>query len=237
MLWSTKRLEGARIRATDGEIGHVEQFYFDDRNWRITYVVTSIGSWLHHKLVLMSPEAITSIQGPQDPMVNVALTTSEVRRSLDAQTHRPVSLQQPHDYYLYLGLPHYLNVAVISHPDANPQADPHLRSTKIVRHYHVMASDGEIAHLEGFIIDDETWTIRYATADTRDWWHRKKMLLATEWIDLISWAESNVYVGFTRERIGNSPEFHPEQPLTREFEIGLYNYYERTPYWAPTKGR
>lgn len=231
MLRSTKALEGARIHAIDGDIGHVEQFYFDDRNWRITYVVTNIGNWLHGKLVLMSPEAITSIQGDREPVINVALTKEQVRRSLDAQTHQPVSLQQPHDYYLYLGLPHYLNFTGVTHPDS----DPHLRSTKIVGRYHIMAVDGEIGHLEGFVIDDETWTIRYATADTRNWWHGKKILLATEWIYWISWAESNVYVGFRRERIGHSPEYHPDRPLTREFEMELYSYYQRKPYWESKK--
>jgi len=231
MLRSTKALEGARIHAIDGDIGHVEQFYFDDRNWRINYVVTNIGNWLHGKLVLMPPQAISSIQGDREPVINVALTMEQVRRSLDAQTHQPVSLQQPHDYYLYLGLPHYLNFTGVTNPDS----DPHLRSTKIVGRYHIMAVDGEIGHLEGFIIDDETWTIRYATADTRNWLHGKTILLATEWIYWISWAESNVYVGFRRERIGHSPEFHPERPLTRAFEIDLYTYYKRTPYWESKK--
>jgi hypothetical protein len=231
MLRNTKALQGARIHAIDGDIGHVEQFYFDDRNWRINYVVTNIGNWLHGKLVLMPPQAISSIQGDREPVINVALTMEQVRRSLDAQTHQPVSLQQPHDYYLYLGLPHYLNFTGVTNPDS----DPHLRSTKIVGRYHIMAVDGEIGHLEGFIIDDETWTIRYATADTRNWLHGKTILLATEWIYWISWAESNVYVGFRRERIGHSPEFHPERPLTRAFEIDLYTYYKRTPYWESKK--
>src|ERR1041385_39706 len=128
MLRSTKSLEGARIHAIDGDIGHVEEFYFDDRNWRINYVVTNIGNWLHGKLVLMSPERIPSITGDEQPIINVALTREQVRRSLDAQTHRPVALQQPHDYYLYLGLPHYLDFTALS----DPHSDPHLRSSKVV---------------------------------------------------------------------------------------------------------
>ena len=231
MLRHTKLLEGARIRAIDGDIGHIEQFYFDDRNWRITYVVANVGNFLHGHLVLMPPEAIKSIEGADEPIIKVALTRDEVRQSLDARTHRPVSLQQPHDYYLYLGLPHYLNLTTMT----DPHVDAHLRSTKIVGRYHIMAVDGEIGHLDGFIIDDETWTIRYATADTRNWWHGKNILLATEWIYVISWAESNVYVRFRREQIGNSPGFDPQQRLTREFEVELYNYYQRTPYWESKK--
>src|ERR1051325_12144959 len=162
MVRRTRILEVGRIHAIDGDIGHLEEFYFDDRNWRINYAVINIGSKLHDHLVLTSPDVITSIKGDREPIINVALTKEQVRRSLDAQTHQPVSLQQPHDYYLYLGLPHYLNFTGVTHPDS----DPHLRSTKIVGRYHIMAVDGEIGHLEGFVIDDETWTIRYATADT-----------------------------------------------------------------------
>ena len=45
-----------------------------------------------------------------------------------------------------------------------------------------MAVDGEIGHIEDFIMDDETWTIRYAVADTGNWSSGKKVLLSTEWV-------------------------------------------------------
>ena len=231
MLRSTRILEDARIHAIDGDIGHLEEFYFDDRNWRINYAVINIGSKLHDHLVLTSPDVITSIKGDREPIINVALTKEQVRRSLDAQMHRPISLRQPHDYYLYLGWPDL----TLAEMPVEPDSDAHLRSSKIVGRYHIVAVGGEIGHLEGFIIDDETWTIRYAMGDTRNWWHGKKILLATEWIYWISWAESNAYVGFRREQIGNAPEFHPDQPLTREFETELYAHYRRAPYWLSKK--
>lgn len=86
-LRSTKALEGARIHAIDGDMGHLEEFYFDDRNWRINCVVINIGSWLHGKLVLTSPDAITSVTGDGEPVINVALTKDQVRRTLDAPAH------------------------------------------------------------------------------------------------------------------------------------------------------
>jgi hypothetical protein len=52
--------------------------------------------------------------------------------------------------------------------------DPHLRSTHQVTDYHIQAKDGEIGHVEDFIIDDETWAIRYLIVDTRNWWPGKK---------------------------------------------------------------
>ena len=39
--------------------------------------------------------------------------------------------------------------------------DPNLRSTNVVSGYHIQASDGEIGNVEDFIVDDQTWAIRY----------------------------------------------------------------------------
>ena len=39
MLKNAKDLKGLEIRATDGEIGTVDQFYFDDESWAIRYLV------------------------------------------------------------------------------------------------------------------------------------------------------------------------------------------------------
>lgn len=52
--------------------------------------------------------------------------------------------------------------------------DPHLRSTNAVRGYEIQALDDEIGHVEDFVIDDETWAIRYLVVATRNWWPEKK---------------------------------------------------------------
>lgn len=41
-----KDLEDYAIRATDGTIGHVTDFYFDDEAWVIRYLVVDTGTWL-----------------------------------------------------------------------------------------------------------------------------------------------------------------------------------------------
>ena len=42
--------------------------------------------------------------------------------------------------------------------------DSHLHSTKAVDGYHIEATDGEIGHVAGFVIDVSTWAIRYIAA-------------------------------------------------------------------------
>lgn len=109
--------------------------------------------------------------------------------------------------------------------------DPHLRSTNEVTGYDIQATDGEIGHVEDFIADDESWTIRYMVVDTRDWLPGKKVLVSPHWIHHVSWPESRVHIDLTREMIENSPEFDPAAPVNREYEERLYDYYGRPKYW------
>ena len=58
MLRSMSDLQGYAIAATDGDIGHVTDFYFDDEAWVIRFLVVDTGSWLSSRKVLISPIAI-----------------------------------------------------------------------------------------------------------------------------------------------------------------------------------
>jgi uncharacterized protein YrrD len=58
MQINTNNLIGYKLEATDGEIGKVETFYFDDDTWTIRYMVVKTGGWLSGRKVLISPEAV-----------------------------------------------------------------------------------------------------------------------------------------------------------------------------------
>ena len=109
--------------------------------------------------------------------------------------------------------------------------DSHLRSTEAVTGYNIEAADGEIGHVDGFIVDDEAWAIRYIEVATRNWWPGKKVLVSPLWIERVSWTNSKVYVGLSREAIQNAPEYVESTPITREYENRLYFHYGRPPYW------
>jgi hypothetical protein len=110
--------------------------------------------------------------------------------------------------------------------------DPHLRSTHDVSGHDIQATDGEIGHVEDFIIDDETWAIRYLIIDTRNWWPGEKVLVSPKWIDHVSWNESKVFVNLSRETIKQSPEYTDESLLTRDYETELHRRYNRQGYWV-----
>ena len=112
----------------------------------------------------------------------------------------------------------------------NP-GDPHLRSSREVIGYHIQATDDEIGHVEDFIVQDNGWVIRYMVVDTHNWLPGKKVLVATDWIEDVNWAERQVHVGLRRENIEEGPEFEPGMPVSRTYEQCLYDYYGRPVYW------
>jgi hypothetical protein len=107
-----------------------------------------------------------------------------------------------------------------------------LRSTFGVSGHHIQALDGEIGHVQDFVIDDETWAIRYLIVDTQNWWPGKKVLVSPQWIERVSWGERKVFVNLNRETIKQSPAYTEESLLTRDYEIGLHRHYNRKGYWV-----
>jgi hypothetical protein len=101
-----------------------------------------------------------------------------------------------------------------------------------VRGYAIHAKDGEIGHIDDFVIDDETWAIRYAIVDTHNWWPGKKVLISPRWIERVSWSESTVFVNLLRETIKLSPEYTEDSLITRDYEAKLHGHYKREAYWA-----
>ena len=114
--------------------------------------------------------------------------------------------------------------------DVEDAEDPHLRSTKQVTGYHIEAADGEIGHIADFVIDDETWAIRYLIVDTRNWWPGKQVLISPQWIDRISWSAEKVFVSIPRETIKNAPEYTEVRSITQAYEKELQDYYQQEGY-------
>ena len=106
MFRKVTQLQGSPLRATDGEIGTVDQFYFDDETWAIRYLVVNTGSWLMGRRVLISPIAVGKTDWESGQM-EVGLTKQQVEGSPDIDTHKPVSRQHEAEYLAYYGYPLY----------------------------------------------------------------------------------------------------------------------------------
>jgi hypothetical protein len=106
-----------------------------------------------------------------------------------------------------------------------------LRNTKEVASYHIAATDGEIGHVADFIVEDDSWTIRYLVIDTRKWWRGKKVIVSPQWIAALDWAQAKVHVNLSREGIKQSPVYDSSKLISREYETQLYRHHGQTGYW------
>ena len=103
--------------------------------------------------------------------------------------------------------------------------DPHLRSATALTSYHLVATDGEIGHLESFLLDDESWTIRYLLIDTRNWWFGKHVLLAPFAVTEIDWSSSKIRLNVPRDQVRTSPAWQPDDNVSGEYERRLHLHY------------
>ena len=86
-----------------------------------------------------------------------------------------------------------------------PPADAHLRSCNELKGYHLHATDGDIGHVDDMLVEDRTWAIRYLVVNTSKWWGGHRVLVSPQWVDAVSWSESNVTVGLTRTAVQAQP--------------------------------
>ena len=270
MLRSIKDMENFTIRATDGDIGHAMDFFFDDEKWVIRYLVADTGTWLSSRKVLISPIAIGRPDWAQK-VLPVSVTKAQVKASPDIDTGKPVSRQHEMSYIAYYGYQNYWSGAAlwgeVPYPTmmmpgfAGPSStlrdarssvsrntaqaaaarredgDPHLRSCKVVMTYNVEASDGDIGHVQGLLVDEETWAIRYMIVNTSNWWLGHKVLIAPQWIQDVRWSDATVSVDLTRQAVKDAPPYDPTAQLDRDQELGIHEHYGRPAYWADEKKR
>jgi hypothetical protein len=226
MLRSLKQLCGDKLGASDGEIGQVKDFYFDDQNWAVRYVVADTGSWLPGRQVLISPHAFGSL--PQaGRLLPVKLTRKQIEDSPSIESHKPVSRQYEEEYYRYYGWPFYWRgdalwgmggVPILELPPNLPpgaptdadgpqpeRADAHLRSTQAVNGYHLQAIDGTIGHVCDFMMNTRNWAVDQLVIKTGHRFSGKEVQIPAGKVDRISWDESKVFVSLTREAVEQSP--------------------------------
>jgi len=253
MLRQAKEFKSFKLRARDGDIGNAREFYFDDRYWTVRYLVADTGNWISNTRVLISPYALNPAN-EAERVLPVDLTKEQIEESPPLDSDQPVSRQYEMQYYDYYGWPYYgygpyswgASPYIVRDREAWKEAvgreeawDPNLHSTSDVTGHRIQALDKEIGHVEDFIIDDETWSIRYLVVDTKNWWAGKHVLVSPQWIERVSWAELKVFINLSSEVIERSPEYTPES-LSRDYEADLYRHYDRRGYWAdelPAKGQ
>lgn len=246
MLRSLNEVTGYTLAASDGELGRVADFLFDDRLWVVRYMVADTGGWLSGHKVLVSPIALGNPDW-EARLFPVNLSREQIENAPPLDEDAPVSREYERNFYEHYGFGLYWAGADLwgatpdpwgaIHPVTEPEPPPadediepeenHLRSTREVGGYDVHASDGELGHIDDFIVNDANWAIRWLVVDTRNWLPGRKVLVSPDWVTEVDWVTTSVSFDVTRDRIRESPEYDPAKPVNAEYEKQLYDFYGR----------
>ena len=235
--------------ATDGEIGKVKEFYFDDVTWTVRYLVVETGNWLNGRKVLIAPQALLTPDWNNE-VFPINLTKEKIKNSPNIDTEKPVSRQheiEMYDYYPWtsywrggmwgggMGIPEMLtearqptagavrseNNTEVKHVDG----DSHLRSTHELTGYTIIAIDGKIGDVEDFLVDDTSWKLDFLVVDTGHWFPGKKVLISPNLVKEIEWDSSEVIIKVSEADVKNSPEYEPGEAISESYPANLQNYY------------
>jgi len=216
MLHNFEDLRGDRIAARDGEIGKVDQVFFDDQDWRVRYFVVDTGGWLTGRKVLISPIAIDRAKSSEHALA-VGLSREQVEHSPDVDADKPVGRQYEEAHARYYGYSPYW--AAVPEAATMPPPDPggeaarelkeaerraaasHLRSSGEVIGYAIHAADGRIGHVKDLRVDDRNWAVTDLVVDTRDWLPGRKVLVPPSAVEGIDWNAREVRLNLRREDV------------------------------------
>jgi uncharacterized protein YrrD len=224
MLKNIDGIYGQKLEASDGDLGHVRDFYFDDKTWKVRYIIVDTGSWLTSRTVMVSPQAFGNFDQDGGAFL-VNLTRRQIEDSPSIESHLPVSEQYERAYSKYFGwaayreecstedMPNYQadgSNSALENDDLNSKHkrtdDFRLRSTQVVASYDVQGIDGWIGRVSSFLLDIKTWTIREMIVESGHWFSKKKILVRPVFIDRISFTDSKVFVSLTMLEIQRTGE-------------------------------
>ena len=237
LLRQLSELCGYSLHSRDGEIGRLKEVFFDDRYWTVRYFVVQTGIWLG-KEVLILPSMVLAVN-EEDLGLHVDLTREQIRNCPDVKTSLPISRHTEDDFFGYYGInPYWMDDPLAGDSADIPPApsvaqpreadQPNLRSSHVVTGYHIHAEDGEIGHVEDFILDEQDWAIRYLEVNTSNWLPGKHVLVAPIWIHSFDWHEKEVIVNLSRAAIESAPGYDKSMLISNDYEVALYKHYGMT---------
>src|SRR6185312_14107445 len=113
MLFAVSGLIGCEVKASDGDIGAVNDFLFDDRTWTIRWMAVDTSHWLPGRKAFIHPSAIAPLELPPKPALpmmsrgdtlelSINLTRTQIEAGPLAREGEPVTGDMQtllYDYY------------------------------------------------------------------------------------------------------------------------------------------
>lgn len=229
-------LKGFAILASDGRLGTVNDFLFDDATWHVRWLVVRTGMWLAGRIALVHP---LDLAQPDDGSRTLAvrLTQAQVAASPDILLDEPVSRQTEYGMQGYAwhdpawGNPRYLagplsglglHVSksrlveekamhkVLRGGGLTDGGDPHLRSVVAVMGTAARATDGPAGTIEDILADRSDWSVRGVVIRTRHWWpDPTAVVVAPSQVREVSWSRQEVTLAITCDEIKTSQPYDP----------------------------
>jgi len=256
MLNAVSSLKGFDIRAKDGSLGTVSDFLFDDSTWKVRWMVVDTGRWLTGRKVLIYPSAVVSAEyGSREINVSLTKAQVEASPDIlqDRPVSRQMQ-NDLYGYYgwdpmwgggrfgagMYgggmgaiaspLSSPVYFGASAVREAERgdvdHDDGDPHLRSIAEVTGYHVHATDGNIGHVEDFLVESESWGVRYLIVDTSNWWVGQHVLISPYAVKEVDWSDHHIRLDVSRDKVKSSPSWNPADTINGQFERRLHSHYD-----------
>jgi hypothetical protein len=204
MLRSLYTMLDYHTAATDGELGRVQDFFFDDESWIVDYLVVDTATLPEKHEVLINPFA-AGVPDWETRRLPVLLTCHQILTSPPVRSDMPISRQRR---------------AGLKLPGS------HLRSMREVLGYSIYTADGEAGSVEDFIVEDTLWGIHHAILGLGQPPERS-IIAAPASIRSISWPGKAAWVNLTLQDLQKQPEFNATSPVNQDNEHRLYDYCGR----------
>lgn len=223
MLYLLPDLEKYTVNAADGYVGKVKDFYFDDRTWKLRFVVVETGIWLKNRKVLVPASAVKTV-GSDDKCLSLDLSMYDVKNGPSIDGELSLTPQTEIDYLSYYGYSFYRGTTEAHGFDKDEAAklaeifasvdavrrtygDRHLRSCKEMINYDIEASDNQAGYLQSMVFDDKDWSITHLLVNTINWGLGQQVLVQPGVIKDVSWGDARIYLNVQHQAIQDSPIF------------------------------
>lgn len=237
----TRDLSALTLFATDGHVGSVQQLYFDDRNWAVRYLLVHTGGWLSGRTVLIAPIAVEKIDDTNVSM-QINLCKEQIAQAPTIEETWPRHRHYADTYETYVRCAPYwqLGSTVWERPafyadslmtrsneplDLESSEQSHLRSSREITGYGILARDGQLGHVGDLIVDDNDWVVRYIEVNTRNWLPGKKVLVQAGRIKQIDGTKRSMMMSLTKHAIQSAPACNATGMITPDYELQLFKHY------------
>ena len=249
MLASFRDIRRFEVDGSDGRVGRMTDLLFDDRDWRVRYLVVDTGGFLTPHPVLLGPELVERVASEERTVV-VGVDRERVANSPPVESQPPVSRRQEEAMRAYFGLPPLHNPPApgvdvwgrpvdrrAPHPvEAERRAveaenhDPHLKSARTWLGYGVEGAGEHLGAVDDLLVEPgESWRVRHLVVDTGRWLPGEQRLVATAWIGAVSHDARFVRIDADRERMRQAPDFETAEDIDHGAEHWLFRHYGFAP--------